>query len=416
MSASVDKIVIGRSSSSKPGKLAYLGKRFAGGKLGPKVYIDLARTHRIMVFGQTGNGKSYTLGVLAEEIADQKAGDVLILDPMSIFWALNKANEKGLIETHWGVTSKQYNSNLFALKGSMPKEFAGAGKEFALHGHEFSPDEIQRILRIDPGTQMASAVQTGINELDKKTKNGLQDPNYSLADIADQTFRSYRSVIHPATRNALEARFLTANSWDIFDTSFPSVEEIVLAQGISVVLVGWLGFLGKNVPADTLFGVLSDAVIRAKHRAIRADYLERTRRQWAGQSLKSKPSWLILDEAKEFIPPGSQSSRTREIIEDWVEQGRNYGASIVIATQSPELIDAKVIAQSDILITHRLQTDENIRALAKGVRGLMVPAVRGVLEDLPIDPGYAVVFESSLEAPLMIKVRNRKSFHAGQEP
>src|SRR5882672_634029 len=193
MSASADKIIIGRSSGSTSGKLAYLGKRFAGGKLGSKVYIDLGRTHRIMVFGQTGNGKSYTLGVLAEEISDHAAGDLLILDPMSIFWALSRANEKDLIDNHWGVAGKKYKSNLFALKGSMPEN--GAGTEFALHGHEFSVDEILRVLRIDPGTQMASAVQTGVNELDKKIRSGIQDSRYSLTDIADQTFRSFRAVI-----------------------------------------------------------------------------------------------------------------------------------------------------------------------------------------------------------------------------
>jgi DNA helicase HerA-like ATPase len=414
MDQSKDDIVIGRSSSPQTLKPAYIGKRFADGKLGPKVYIDLSRTHRIMVFGQTGNGKSYTLGVLAEEIADRKAGDVLILDPMSIFWALNKPNAKGLIQNHWGVKSKRYNSNLFALKGSLPKVFAQAGTEFALHGDELSVDEILRILRIDLKTQMASAVQTGVTELVKKIRTGIQDSHYSLDDVADQTFRSYRSVIHPSTRNALEARFLTARGWDIFDTAFPSLEEIVRAKGISVLLVGWLSFLGKNLPTDTLFGVLSDAVIRAKHRVIRDDYMKRTEQQWAGESVERNPSWLILDEAKKFIPT-SGSSQTREIIEDWVQQGRNYGASIVLATQSPELIDEKVIAQSDIVISHRLQTDDNIRALAKGVRGLRPPAVRAVLEDLPTEPGFAAVFESSMDAPLIVQIRNRKSLHVGGE-
>jgi len=410
--ATQDRIVIGRSPAAETAKLAYIGKEYAEGKLGRRVYFDLAVPHRLMVFGQTGNGKSYTLGVLSEEIADQNAGSALILDPMSIFWALKKPNDKSLIQNHWGIKGKSYNARLFALKGSIPEAFAGAASAFALHGHEFSADEILRILRIPERSQMASAVQTGIAELAKKIDQKVQNPHYSLDDIANQTSRSYRGVIHPSTRNALDGRFLAARSWGVFDAGSPSLEEVVNAKGLAVVQLGWLDRLGKSAPTDTLFNVVSDALIRARHRLIKNEYIRRSELHFLGKTAESDPTWLILDEAKKFVPT-DRGSQTKEIIEDWVQQGRNYGASIVVATQSPELIDERVIAQADIVIAHRLQTDENIRALAKGVRGLREPAVRAVLDDLPAEPGFAAVFEGSLVAPLIIKVRNRKSRHEG---
>jgi DNA helicase HerA-like ATPase len=407
-----EAIILGRTGDETGSKLAYLGKEYIDGALGAKVYLDLSLSHRIMVFGQTGQGKSYTLGVLAEEVTDNKAGDVLVLDPLSVFWALTKPNDKAEIEKHWGVRAKKYQASLFALKGCLLTGFTDVVTEFAFHGHELAVDEILRVLKIDPVTQMANAIQTGIIRISDRIERGLQKKGYSLDDIERETFRGYREVIHPSTRNALRARFLTTKSWRIFDTRYPSLEDVVSHKGLSVLLAGWVRHLGKDLPHSTLFEILGDAVIRARYRLIEQEYFGRMERLQAGDEVKQQPSWLILDEARDFVPP-NKSTRTREIIERWVEQGRNYRASIAVATQSPELIDERVIAQSDIVISHRLKTHDNIRSLTERIRGLPPSVVRGLLEDLPAQPGFAVVFEDTMDAPLAIKIRNRKSFHPG---
>ena len=71
-------IVTGRSSSDKKdfaGKgLAYIGKGYV--KMGQytslsnKIFMDVVRSHVVLVAGKRGSGKSYTLGVIAEELSN----------------------------------------------------------------------------------------------------------------------------------------------------------------------------------------------------------------------------------------------------------------------------------------------------------------------------------------------------------
>ncbi|MFB6076519.1 MAG: helicase HerA domain-containing protein, partial [Candidatus Nanohaloarchaea archaeon] len=60
--------------------------------------LDMARPHVMGVFGKRGTGKSYTLGVLAEELkkADEEVREnlsTIMVDPMGIFWSMQNPNE-----------------------------------------------------------------------------------------------------------------------------------------------------------------------------------------------------------------------------------------------------------------------------------------------------------------------------------
>lgn len=60
-----------------------LGRYLArDGSEGGRVRIDLDRPHAGMVVGKRGTGKSYTLGVLVEEVADTRGLAPVVVDPM----------------------------------------------------------------------------------------------------------------------------------------------------------------------------------------------------------------------------------------------------------------------------------------------------------------------------------------------
>ena len=94
-------IIIGRdkSDSKKFGTkgLVYLGKGYV--KMGSytslsnMIWLDVARSHVIMIAGKRGSGKSYTLGAIAEELCDlpeEVSENIapLIFDTMGIFWTM----------------------------------------------------------------------------------------------------------------------------------------------------------------------------------------------------------------------------------------------------------------------------------------------------------------------------------------
>ena len=100
-------IIIGRDAADKKAfgsrGLINIGKGYV--KMGQytslsnKILMDIARSHVVLVAGKRGSGKSYTLGVIAEELANlpeeaaQNIGS-LIFDTMGIYWTMKYKNEK----------------------------------------------------------------------------------------------------------------------------------------------------------------------------------------------------------------------------------------------------------------------------------------------------------------------------------
>ena len=100
-------IIIGRNESDKKKfgdrGLIYIGKSYVTmgnyTSLSNNLYMDVARSHVILVAGKRGSGKSYTLGSIAEELASlppETSRNIasLIFDTMGIFWTMKYKNEK----------------------------------------------------------------------------------------------------------------------------------------------------------------------------------------------------------------------------------------------------------------------------------------------------------------------------------
>src|SRR3972149_7358916 len=100
-------IILGRNQTDKKiygdKGLIYLGRGYVkmgqSTSLSNKIFMDIARNHVILVAGKRGSGKSYTLGVIAEELSNLPAEASqniasLIFDTMGIFWTTKYKNEK----------------------------------------------------------------------------------------------------------------------------------------------------------------------------------------------------------------------------------------------------------------------------------------------------------------------------------
>lgn len=82
--------VLGRGAAHEPelpsGELgAY---RALDGSAGAELHLDLDGPHAILVVGKRGYGKSYTIGVIAEELARTEGIAPVVVDPMGVFASL----------------------------------------------------------------------------------------------------------------------------------------------------------------------------------------------------------------------------------------------------------------------------------------------------------------------------------------
>mgnify|MGYP003395669593 FL=1 len=104
-------IIIGRDQSDRDkygtkGAI-FLGKQYVTmgqtTSLSNNVYMDMIRSHVFLVAGKRGSGKSYTLGVIAEGMADlppeiKQNLSIILLDTMGVYWTMKYPNKKELPE------------------------------------------------------------------------------------------------------------------------------------------------------------------------------------------------------------------------------------------------------------------------------------------------------------------------------
>ena len=81
--------------------------------LSNEILMDVSRSHVVFICGKRGTGKSYTMGAIAEGVADlppeiNKNLSIIILDTMGIYWTMKYANEKDReLLDEWGLKGKK---------------------------------------------------------------------------------------------------------------------------------------------------------------------------------------------------------------------------------------------------------------------------------------------------------------------
>ncbi|WP_226038741.1 DUF87 domain-containing protein [Natrinema sp. DC36] len=81
--------VLGRGGDREDGPVGHLGSyRALDGSDGAPLYLDLDGPHAILLVGKRGYGKSYTMGVIAENLARSRGVAPVLVDPMGAFGTL----------------------------------------------------------------------------------------------------------------------------------------------------------------------------------------------------------------------------------------------------------------------------------------------------------------------------------------
>ena len=124
-------IIIGRTEKEQKELgdkgLIFYGKSYVKmgqtSSLSNNILIDVAKAHTILISGKRGAGKSYSIGVFAEEIANlpESVGKnlaVLIFDTMGIFWTMKYPNYAQIDELRlWGMEPKGLPVKVYAPSG-----------------------------------------------------------------------------------------------------------------------------------------------------------------------------------------------------------------------------------------------------------------------------------------------------------
>jgi hypothetical protein len=137
-----------------------------------------------------------------------------------------------------------------------------------------------------------------------------------------------------------------------------------------------------------------------------------------GESAREElpPTWLIIDEAHTLVPK-SGSTPAKEAIVGYAKLGRRFGCSLVLCTQQPSAVSDEAISQADIILSHSLSHDNDIKALMQRAPAVMPDRFRDKVFISSLPRGVGVVFDQSTENKrgFLIQVRPRVSQHGGTD-
>ena len=380
------------------------------------VTLDASRARVLCVCGKRGSGKSYTLGVLAEELFQQDPKPcVLIVDPVGIFWTMAQSEERsGLRDVGSGQLPRSLSPEPRAVglpvqllvPGDPPslypatllEHFQRLGitvERITLRPSDLSADAWCELFAISINEPLGIALTRAVQSLIGQTSA------FALQDLED--FIQHDPLTHDRTKEALRNRLSTATRWGLFEPQVANLVEQIRRERVCVLDLSVLDY-GTHGLRSLVLAVVARHLFTARHLA---------RQQVAVTNASPAPLWLLIDEAHQFIPQGT-SSLAKDVLIRWVKEGRQPGLSCVLASQQPGSLDQDVLSQCDALIAHKLTNLEDLQAANRLSQAYMGSELKVYLRHLK-GPGQAVLVDDARERVAMLQVRPRLTRHGGGE-
>lgn len=345
-----------------------------------KVKIDSKKliTKHLAVLAKTGAGKSYTLGVIVEELLEQGI-PIVIIDPHGEYSSLRYANTNSIeLEKmkDFDISPKGYSDKI--LEYSPDVIVNPDAIPLSININSLSAHEISTLTPIKIGGTQLGILYNAIAEAKKDSLD------YDLEDI--------KRSIDQVNSNAKYGLYSCIDFLDnlgIFSKNPVNVESLVNPGKASLINL-------KGVDPEI------QKIIVAK---ICSDLFEKRKKSLI------PPLFLIVEEAHNFCPERSfGESPSSYILRNIASEGRKFGLGLGVVTQRPARIDKNVLSQCNTQIIHKVTNPNDIKAIASSAENLNL----NVISDIPnIAIGTALIIGASMK-PLISTIRVKRSLHGGK--
>jgi DNA helicase HerA-like ATPase len=349
-----------------------------------QVFLSLQGFRRhLAIIAQTGAGKSYLAGVIAEELL-MKGATIIMLDPHADYVFLSRTVEGKRHELSDNIVVFRNP----ASTGRYSDKDVGKVQPYEVCFSDLDFDEICLIARISERyVNIRSAIENAIKEV-KKTKDV-----FSPKDILEELQHIESCAEDRNERNAARSAQKYVKriiGMKVFTNVSTSIDKMLQPMRLSVVD---LSGLEDEVSDYITYKILSE-----------------TYEKVAAGDFKY-PVFIFVEEAHRFIPP-DKFTYSSEIIRKISAEGRKFGVFLVLITQRPSKIHPDALSQCNSQIIMRITNPEDQGAVSKSSERIS----RDLLEDLPgLNIGEAVIVGEMTRAPVMVKIRKRRTQEGGAD-
>jgi hypothetical protein len=426
------EIVIGRSERDVE-KYGIEGTIFVGKQyvkmgetmsLANKVLLDVVRPHVILVSGKRGEGKSYTLAMIAEGISDlpkeisQNIAPIF-LDTMGIFWTMKQPNfrDEALL-TKWGLQPRGLTNVKIFVPGGKYDEMLEQGipvdEKFYLTTGEINPDEWAYVMGISATSDEGVLISSAINRLKKK------EEQYDIQDIIKEIEKDEDS--DKRVKAVVKARFEATDAWGLFAKEGTPVEKIIVGGQAAVLdLSSYAHVYGGFSIRALVVGLFAKKILEQRmvvRKIEEQEEIEKGFTYYAKREVKKKRIplvWMFIDEIHEFLPLEGETIATGPLLQV-IREGRQPGISMIVATQQPGKMNTDVLSQCDLVISHRVTAKDDINALNRIMQTYLTSELREYFDELPRVQGTALILDQNQERMYTVQMRPRFSCHGGETP
>jgi len=428
------EIIIGRKESDKK-KWGLKGTVFIGKQyvtmgqttsLANKIFLDVSKAHVMFIVGKRGSGKSYTMGAIAEGIMSMSPEisqnlSMIMLDTMGIYWTMKYPNRKSkevALLDEWGLEPKGMDVQIFTPIGmfdrykeeGVPTDFA-----FSIKPNELDADDWCMTFGVDRNSDIGVFIAKTINFLKEN------EMNFSIKNIIETMEDD--DTVERTTKEAAKNRFMTADTWGLFDVKGTKLVDLVVGGKISILDVSAYATMPNGWAIKSLvIGLVAKKLFIERMKARRQEEFEDIETKMAYFRAEEPPEkrkeplvWIVIDEAHEFLPFEGKTTAADALI-TILREGRQPGISLILASQQPGKIHTDVMTQSDVFIAHRLTARLDIEALEHIAQSYLRTGIAESINKLPGVPGAAIMLDDANERIYPAQIRPRVTWHGGEAP
>ncbi len=325
--------------------------------------------------GQSGSGKTYSLGVMLERLLLETSLRIVVLDPNSDFVRLGDARP--------------------GADGDLARRYASSAEVVVRRAADRGADRLSlRFPDLDPRVQAAAlrldpvADREEYAELVALLEAWNQTPDTTLPDLLAAGGTEAKAL-------ALRLRNLGLERWQVWSRDDPgSVVDDVTARSARCLVVdlGSLRTLEEKA-------IVSEAVLGTLWRN-RAD---------------REPTLVVVDEAHNVCPSRPRDPITAiatEHAERIAAEGRKFGLYLLVSTQRPQKVDEQVLSQCDNLVLMRMNSLSDLAYV--GELFSFVPSAL-LAEATDFGLGEALVGGQIASHPALIRFGARVSEEGGSD-
>jgi DNA helicase HerA-like ATPase len=357
-----------------------MGSAIVGTVMGTEVPVvlsvkDLVSQH-LSIIAATGSGKSYTVGVLLEELMKpNNRAAVLVVDPHGEYATLSG------IQNIQEFRNENYRPTVKVLRKENIK----------IKVTELDLEDFLGIL--DMTDKMEAFFIRAYNSLrDKKEFKKVDLKNEILALRDENNQSTIDGILWRYDSNIMRR--------PIFD----DFQHIPLKDQFNVGQLSILDLSGLSQKEQQLIAsVLLRRLFDAREGTVNQRYAE------GKEKYLPYPVFVVLEEAHRFAPQNGET-KAKNILKTILSEGRKFGIGVCMVSQRPSRLDSDCLSQCMSQITMRI-----INPVDKSqVSACLESMSKDILDELPaLGKGEAIISGVAINTPTLVKIRPRLTQHGG---